>query len=176
MICIRHQDFWEYGSGGDTSLSQPFHVVCHLFRYLNQEPSSRKDAVTVWNTSIKLWTRSTLLPPCLLRPPIQPWARAPSPPRSPHHGVITRQTASAPFPLLPKTYTIFCSHPQLRLELQLLGKSRDMHFERTQGLAFVCLGAATRTAAVSHLGPQPNKYGAYRDVQPNEAAQINIYF
>lgn len=175
MICIHRQEFWDYGLGGDTSLSQPFHAVCHLFRYLNQEPSSREDAVTVWNTSIKLWTRFVLLSPCLLTPPIQPWTNA-LPPKSPHHGVITRRTASAPFPLLPKSYTIFCSHPQLRLELWLLGKSRDMHFERTQGLAFVCSGAAAKTAAVSHLGPQTNKYGAYRDMRPNQAAQINIYF
>lgn len=168
MICIRHQDFWERGSRGDASLSQPFHAVCHLFRYLNREPSSREDTVTVWNMSIKLWTLFMLLPPYLITPPILRWARAPCPPRSPRRGVII---PSSPFPLPPQTYTIFCSGPQLRIEPWLLGESRAMYFGRGQG-RFGCLG----TAAVSHLGLQANKYGAYREVRPNQAAYINIYF
>lgn len=172
MICIRHQDFWAHGSRGDASLSQPFHAVCHLFRYLNREPSSRKDAVTVWNMSIKLWTLFMLLPPCLITPPILCWAHEPSPPRSLHHGVIT---ASFPFPPPPHTYTIFYSRPQLWMKLRLLGESREKYFGKGQGW-FGCSGAAAGTEAVSRLGPQANKYGAYREVWPNQAAYINIYF
>lgn len=98
MICIRHQDFWERGSRGDASLSQPFHAVCHLFRYLNREPSSREDTVTVWNMSIKLWTLFMLLPPYLITPPILRWARAPLSPKEPspwgYHPFISLSTAT----------------------------------------------------------------------------------
>ena len=49
------------------------------------------------------------------------------------------------------------------MEPRLLGERREMYFGRGQGW-FGCSGAAAGTVAVSHLGPQANKHGAYREV------------
>lgn len=61
------------------------------------------------------------------------------------------------------------------MEPQLLSKSRDMYFGRGQGW-FGCSGAAVGTVTASHLGPQANKYGTYREALPNQAVYTNIYF
>lgn len=79
--------------------------------------------------------------------------------------------ASSPFPPLPQSCKIFCNGPQLWVEAQLL--MREGRRILREGI----FGArGNQDSAVSHLDHQANKYGAYREVLPNQSAYINIDF
>lgn len=143
MICIRHRDFWECGSRGEASLSQPLRAVCHLLRYPKWELSSCEDAVTVRSVSIKLWTLLVLLHPCpSCAEHMGPLPAEPSPWAS--LGLISLSTTAS------DTNCVL----QLQVETQLLGESGEMHFGRGEGMVWLLGGSSQDSISVSPGNPR----------------------